>query len=603
MTVPYRSPNGVKENAAALAHLNALRKRMAGPEAPVATAAAQASFWRRTLSRRHCRVALFAIPPCPSSPSPQHRHPFETAANTSRGAVAAAAALRLPLDPPVHSGDQSAPAPPCEDNPAAPAFATAPDADGGDTAARTARIGSRGDEGKTRGAEEGTRERCEGNEGDALGCARNALDGERAALEPQEARGEGRRWSLDDFESGRAVALKAVSKREVREEGLQEQLRREIEIHAHLRHPGVLRLYGYFYDQTFVYLVLELAAGGELYRQLRARTRLQEGQAAKCHLPVPDALPLLRGTTNKRCQDRVVVRCVPYHGLHPRPCCSFNARRASSLPVFLSPSLPHAPWQHVAGVARALLYVHERGVVHRDIKPENVLLSDKVGPEQTRAASPCAPHCAAHIPFSESEPSHSLSGEVKLADFGWSTRASDSTTCTTVCGTLDYLPPEMVSLFLPLPHHPLNSSTRTSTQARLSSLPPCSPVWRAVEGEQHGREVDVWALGVLLYELLVGCPPFEAPTQTDTYRRIVEVDVRFPLHVRVSQPAKDLIRRLLVRQPSQRLPLASLLHHPWVLRHTQGQAQGLGGRRVPGGHGAERLGARGGRGSSRRNVL
>ncbi|CAI5512386.1 unnamed protein product [Closterium sp. Naga37s-1] len=368
MTVPYRSPNGVKENAAALAHLNALRKRMAGPEAPVATAA-------------------------------QHRHPLEPAANTSRGAVAAAAALRLPLDPPVHSGDQSAPAPPCEDNPAAPAFATAPDDDGGDTAARTAGIRSRGDEGKTRGAEEGTRERCEGNEGDALGCARNARDGERAALEPQEARAEGRRWSLDDFESGRTVALKAVSKREVREEGLEEQLRREIEIHAHLRHPHVLRLYGYFYDQAFVYLVLELATGGELYRQLRTRTRLQEGQAAR--------------------------------------------------------------------------------------------------------------------------------GEVKLADFGWSTRASDSTTCTTVCGTLDYLPPEMV------------------------------------EGEQHGREVDVWALGVLLYELLVGCPPFEAPTQTDTYRGIVEVDVHFPLHVRVSQPAKDLIRRLLVRQPSQRLPLATLLQHPW----------------------------------------
>ncbi|GJP34169.1 hypothetical protein CLOM_g18623 [Closterium sp. NIES-68] len=426
MTVPYRSPYGVKENARALAHL-APRKSVGEREAPLAAAL-------------------------------QHRPPLEPAANTTLAADASAA-LRAPVDPP----GQSTPSPLGHD-PSAATSAAAP-RDGSETAARTG-CESRGDEGSVGGAEDGARERRAGGAGDELGRRGSARERDGVAEKQAWPGGERRRWSLDDFEvirplgrgkfgtvfmarereSGCLVALKAVSKREVREEGLQQQLRREIEIHSHLRHPGVLRLYGYFYDQTFVYLVLELAAGGELYRQLRAKTRFQEAQAAK----------------------------------------------------------------YVAGVARALLYVHARGVVHRDIKPENLLLSPK--------------------------------GEVKLADFGWSTRTRDSSTCTAVCGTLDYLPPEMV------------------------------------EGERHGQQVDVWALGVLLYEMLVGCPPFEAPTQTDTYRRIVAVDVRSPLHVRVSQPAKDLIRRLLARQPSQRLPLAHLLHHPWVLRHTQGQGQS--GRRA-----------------------
>ncbi len=55
----------------------------------------------------------------------------------------------------------------------------------------------------------------------------------------------------------------------------------------------------------------------------------------------------------------------------------------------------------------------------------------------------------------------------------------------TLCGTLDYLPPEMV------------------------------------EGKEHGTAVDNWSLGVLTYEFLFGGPPFEAPGHQDTYRRCV----------------------------------------------------------------------------------
>ena len=67
-----------------------------------------------------------------------------------------------------------------------------------------------------------------------------------------------------------------------------------------------------------------------------------------------------------------------------------------------------------------------------------------------------------------------LSGELKVADFGWSVHAPNSRR-RTLCGTLDYLPPEMV------------------------------------EGKEHDSAVDNWSLGVLAYEFLTGGPPFEAP--------------------------------------------------------------------------------------------
>jgi aurora kinase A len=73
----------------------------------------------------------------------------------------------------------------------------------------------------------------------------------------------------------------------------------------------------------------------------------------------------------------------------------------------------------------------------------------------------------------------------------------------TLCGTLDYLPPEMI------------------------------------EGQTHNEKVDLWSLGVLCYEFLVGKPPFEAEGHSETYRRISKVDLKFPHYV--SEGAKDVI--------------------------------------------------------------
>jgi serine/threonine protein kinase len=123
-----------------------------------------------------------------------------------------------------------------------------------------------------------------------------------------------------------------------------------------------------------------------------------------------------------------------------------------------------------------------------------------------------------------------LQNTIKIADFGWSVHAPTSRR-TTFCGTLDYLPPEMV------------------------------------EGREHDHTADIWSLGVLTYEFLVGSPPFEADGSRATYRRISRVDLRFPSQVTMG--ARDLISRLLVKEQSKRMRLQDIPKHFWILQHTK----------------------------------
>lgn len=120
-----------------------------------------------------------------------------------------------------------------------------------------------------------------------------------------------------------------------------------------------------------------------------------------------------------------------------------------------------------------------------------------------------------------------LNDTLKISDFGWSVHAPTSKR-KTFCGTLDYLPPEIT------------------------------------ENRRYDAHVDVWGLGVLLYEFLCGKPPFEDGNQSqeETYRKIQLEPVSVPNHV--SREAKDLISRMLAKDPKDRIPLSQVLRHKWV---------------------------------------
>jgi len=136
--------------------------------------------------------------------------------------------------------------------------------------------------------------------------------------------------------------------------------------------------------------------------------------------------------------------------------------------------------QYVAQMAEALKYMHNKNVMHRDIKPENILLG--------------------------------LHNEIKLADFGYSIH-SVSGFRSTVCGTLDYLSPEVALMLMKPGRHK----------------------------DYYAKAVDQWSLGVLTYELLVGKAPFEMKSRKATEKKIANFRGTINSPSFVSQEAEDFI--------------------------------------------------------------
>lgn len=222
----------------------------------------------------------------------------------------------------------------------------------------------------------------------------------------------GRVYLAKERSTGFVCALKVLHKSELQQGKVEKQVRREIEIHSNLRHPNILRFYGHFHDSKRVFLILEYAGKGELYKHLRKEQRFPEWKAA----------------------------------------------------------------QYIAQMAAALKHLHKKHVMHRDIKPENILMG--------------------------------IHGEIKISDFGWSVHAPNNRR-NTMCGTLDYLPPEMI---------------KPGSQENF-----------------YNEKVDLWSLGVLTYEFLVGEAPFE-DTPIMTQRRIARGEMTVPSFI--SAEAKNLIQRV-----------------------------------------------------------
>jgi tRNA A-37 threonylcarbamoyl transferase component Bud32 len=108
-------------------------------------------------------------------------------------------------------------------------------------------------------------------------------------------------------------------------------------------------------------------------------------------------------------------------------------------------------------------------------------------------------------------------GYLKLADFGMSKMLKDQEKAFSLCGTPEYFAPEII--------------TR----------------------EGHNKSADWWSYGILLYEMLYGIPPFYSKNTEKMFELITKAKLKFPQKIEVSDDAKDLIKKLLVKNQDLRL--------------------------------------------------
>lgn len=180
-------------------------------------------------------------------------------------------------------------------------------------------------------------------------------------------------------------------------------------------------------------------------------------------------------------------------------------------------------------ILQGVEYMHLNKIVHRDLKPDNMLLSKK--------------------------------GVVKIADFGFANQlelddndADDSESespdvncneVSAVHGTPAFTPPECLR----------------QRKHSVCAFP-----------------LDLWSLGITLYALVVGDVPFKGDTMPMLFQAIRTASIDYPPHIEVSTALKELISRLLDKNPVTRIRMEDVKAHPWLQMGQQadvGRDQGL----------------------------
>ncbi|KAK9699274.1 hypothetical protein RND81_08G164300 [Saponaria officinalis] len=164
----------------------------------------------------------------------------------------------------------------------------------------------------------------------------------------------------------------------------------------------------------------------------------------------------------------------------------------------------HYTERKAAELARLIVGVveacHSLGVMHRDLKPENFLFVH-----------------------------HQEDSPLKTIDFGLSVFFRPGESFTDVVGSPYYVAPEVLRKF-------------------------------------YGQECDVWSAGVIIYILLSGVPPFWDESEQGIFEQVLKGDLDFISEPwpSISESAKDLVKRMLIRDPKKRLTAHQVLCHPWV---------------------------------------
>ena len=225
----------------------------------------------------------------------------------------------------------------------------------------------------------------------------------------------GKVYLVEHRTTAERFACKRISKKKVKD---REVLTQEINLMIDLDHPNIVKLFEVFEDKTYIFLIMEMLKGGELFDRILSRAK-----------------------SNNYYTEKEIVRIYK---------------------------------QVVSGIS----FIHSNNVCHRDIKPENIIFAD------------------------EKEES-----SIKIIDFGLSKIFDRKSNMTSQIGTCFYMSPEVIA-------------------------------------GNYNEKCDVWALGVLLYILVCGRPPFAGANDKETMKKILLYLNQLELLYRILQCLRMFIKKL-----------------------------------------------------------
>ncbi|XP_021064742.1 serine/threonine-protein kinase 33 isoform X1 [Mus pahari] len=173
----------------------------------------------------------------------------------------------------------------------------------------------------------------------------------------------------------------------------------------------------------------------------------------------------------------------------------------------------------IQSLASAIAYLHNKDIVHRDLKLENIMVKS-----------------------SFIDDNNEMNLNIKVTDFGLAVQKHGSRSegmMQTTCGTPIYMAPEVIN------------------------------------AHDYSQQCDIWSIGVIMYILLCGAPPFLANSEEKLYELIKKGELRFedPVWDSVSDSAKNALKQLMKVDPAHRITAKELLDNQWLTGNTLSSAR------------------------------
>merc|ERR1719295_260421 len=159
-------------------------------------------------------------------------------------------------------------------------------------------------------------------------------------------------------------------------------------------------------------------------------------------------------------------------------------------------------------------YLHQNEIIHRDLKLQNILICGSNNASKSKSKS-------------KFKTARSL--RIKLCDFGLAASTSISPDRYTMCGTPNFVAPEIA------------------------------------KHQKHSHSVDVWSLGIILFTLLTGSPPFHTGNTRQTLHKVIN-HKKINVPDSLSHSVRSLIHKLLHKVPLQRITIHEILSEKWFLQ-------------------------------------